>query len=104
MAETLLVYSDRVATAGKPAPTRMRLAVPTSGPVPVGSATPVHVLDGEREISGGSPDILWQGPATNGIGFVNQKGYFHCRQARHGGDRGTLQRALGGRADHGGEF
>ena len=76
VAETLLVYSDRVASAGRPAPARMRLAIPGDGPVPVWSATPVHVLDGDREISGGSPDVLWQGPATGGIGFVNQRGYF----------------------------
>ena len=76
VAETLLVFSDRVAAAGRPAPPRMRLAIPGGGPVPVWSATPVHVLDGNRVISGGSPDVLWQGPATGGIGFVNQRGYF----------------------------
>ena len=76
VAETLLVYSDRVATSGTPAPPRMRLAIPQDGPVLVGSATPVHLLDGAREVPGGSPDILWQGPATGGIGFVNQKGFF----------------------------
>ena len=76
VAETLLVYSDRMATAGRPAPPRMRLAIPGAGPVPVWSATPVHILDGDREVSGGSPDVLWQGPATGGIGFVNQRGYF----------------------------
>ena len=76
VAETLLVYSDRVAAAGRPAPARMRLAIPGGGPVPVWSATPVHVLDGPQVISGGSPDVLWQGPASGGIGFINQRGYF----------------------------
>ena len=76
VADTLLVYSDRVSLAQRPAPTWMRLAVPTASPVMVGSATPLHLLDGNRVISGGSSDILWQGPATNGIGFVSQKGYF----------------------------
>jgi len=76
VADTLLVYSDRVATAWQPAPPRMRLAIPTNGPVLVGSVTPIHLLDGAREVSGDSPRLLWQGPATNGIGFVNQKGYF----------------------------
>ena len=76
VAETLLVYSDRVKMEARPAPPWVRLAVPSSGPVLVGSATPVHVMDKEEEVSGGARSILWQGPATGGIGFVNQKGYF----------------------------
>lgn len=57
------------------AETSLRLLAPPN-PVLVGSATPLAVQDGARLIGGGSPRLLWQGPTTGGIGFVNQKGYF----------------------------
>jgi hypothetical protein len=85
VADMLLVYSDRPSQpvwrqtetfsvdAGTASSLRL-LARPA--PVVVGSATPLAVQDGARLIGGGSPRLLWQGPATNSIGFVNQKGYF----------------------------
>ncbi len=75
VAETLEVFSDRVVVGWKTAPARMRLAVPSAGPVPVGSVVPVQLLDGARVIPGSSPSLLWQG-AAGGVGFVTQGGYF----------------------------
>jgi hypothetical protein len=75
VAETLEVFSDRVILDGKPAPSRMQLAVPTSAPIPIGTTVPVRLLDGSHVISGSSPSLLWQGTAS-GIGFVSQRGDF----------------------------
>jgi len=87
VADMLLVYSDRAFQAGAPAlpsvtadaeaaqeDTPARLVVPTT-PVSVGRAVPLKIQDGGRLVSGASPAIVWQGPATGGVGFVNQKGY-----------------------------
>ncbi len=87
VADMLLVYSARAfqsvapalpsvtadAEAGQEGPAA-RLVVPTM-PVSVGRAVPLRVQDGGRLVSGASPAIVWQGPATSGVGFVNQKGY-----------------------------
>ncbi len=52
-----------------------RLLLPMSA-VPIGTAAPLRVADGERALSGNDRHILWQGMVTNGVGFVNQRGYF----------------------------
>jgi len=87
VADMLLVYSDRAFQAGAPAlpsvaadaeaaqeDSPAHLVVPLT-PVGVGRAVPLRVQDGGRLVSGASPAIVWQGPATGGVGFVNQKGY-----------------------------
>ena len=87
VADMLLVYSDRAAQADAPAlpattgddeagqeGTSAHVLVPTT-PVPVGSAVPLRLQDGSRIVPGSSSAIVWQGPATGGVGFVNQKGY-----------------------------
>jgi len=87
VADMLLVYSDRAFQPDAPAlpsvttdaeagqeDSSARLVVPLT-PVSVGRAVPLKVQDGRRLVSGGSPAIVWQGPTTGGVGFVNQKGY-----------------------------
>lgn len=87
VADMLLVYSDRAFQPTAPAlpsvtadaeaaqeSSSARLVVPLT-PVSVGRAVPLKVQDGARLISGASPAVVWQGPATGGVGFVNQKGY-----------------------------
>ncbi len=87
VADMLLVYSDRAFQAGAPAlPSVMadteaaqeepsaRLVVPLT-PVSVGRAVPLRVQDSGRLVPGASRAIIWQGPATGGVGFINQKGY-----------------------------
>ena len=79
VADMLLVYSDRAFQTGAPAlptqtATSAQVLVPTS-PLLSGSAVPLKVQDGDRVLSGSSPGIVWQGPVTGGVGFVNQKGY-----------------------------
>lgn len=89
VADLLCVYSDRAAVTFPPSSATdpeaseegaaqtvtnvsgPRLVVPP-GAVLVGSATPLAAWDGRRKLA----DVLWQGPATGGIGFVNQRGYF----------------------------
>jgi hypothetical protein len=75
VAETLEVFSSRVVATPTPAPANIRLAVPANTPITVGSLVPLSILDGNQTISGASPAILWQGPAS-GIGFVDQAGQF----------------------------
>ena len=88
VADMLLVYSDRAFQPDAPALPSVtadteaaqetpsaHLVVPST-PVSVGRAVPLKVQDGSRLISGTSPAVIWQGPATGGVGFVNQKGYF----------------------------
>ena len=87
VADMLLVYSDRAYQPDAPAlpavtadaetgreEAAARLVVPLM-PISVGRAVPLRVQDGIRLLPGASPAILWQGPATGGVGFVNQKGY-----------------------------
>jgi hypothetical protein len=87
VADMLLVFSDHAAQPDVPAlpavtgdaeaaqeDSSAHLVVPT-GPVSVGHAVPLKVQDGKRLISGTSSALVWQGPATGGVGFVNQKGY-----------------------------
>ena len=87
VADMLLVYSDRAFQPDAPAlPSETsdmeaaqegasaHLVVPST-PVSVGRAVTLKVQDGDRLVSGTSPVIIWQGPATGGVGFVNQKGY-----------------------------
>ncbi len=88
VADMLLVYSDRPFQSPAPllpAVTREAEAgqddappaqiLPPKTPVRVGTAVPLRVQDGSRLLPGIAPGIVWQGPATGGIGFVNQKGY-----------------------------
>jgi hypothetical protein len=93
VADMLLVYSDRAFQADAPAlpvvttpvvttdveaaqeGPSARLLVPTA-PVRLGQAVPLRVWDKGHPVSGASSEIVWQGPATGGIGFVNQQGYF----------------------------
>ena len=88
VADMLLVYSDRAfqqAAPALPLVTREAEAGQDDAPAPqivlpktplrVGLAVPLRVQDGPRVLSGSAPGILWQGPATGSIGFVNQKGY-----------------------------
>lgn len=104
VADMLLVYSDRAFQAGAPALPSVtadveaaqegsspRLVVPLI-PVSVGRAVPLKVQDGGRLVSGTSPAIVWQGPATGGVGFVNQKGYLITMSP----GRGTVAALYGG--------
>ncbi len=90
VADMLLVYSDQAYQSDAPAfpaitkdseggqesPARseLHLLLPASA-LFAGSAVPLKIRDGDKTLSGASPGVLWQGPATGGIGFVNQKGY-----------------------------
>lgn len=87
VADMLLVYSDRAFQPDAPAlppvavdaeaaqeDATAHLVVPLT-PVSAGRAVPLRVQDGDRLVSGASSSVIWQGPATGGVGFVNQKGY-----------------------------
>ena len=87
VADMLLVYSDHAYQPDAPALPAVtadaeaaqevpaaHLVVPLT-PITVGRAVPLRVQDGDRLVSGASPAIIWQGPTTGGVGFVNQKGY-----------------------------
>lgn len=88
VADMLLVYSDRAfqpavpllpavtrdAEAGQDDAPPAQILLPKT-PVRVGTAVPLRVQDGPHTLPGSAPGIVWQGPATGGIGFVNQKGY-----------------------------
>lgn len=96
VADMLLVYSDRADQASVPAlpaPTadaeagqednanneatgegKASIVLPPP-PLRVGVAAPLRIRDGVRTIAGSSLSIVWQGPVSSGIGFVNQKGY-----------------------------
>ena len=88
VADMLLVYSDEAYQRGVPAVPLLKsededgqegtapahLVLPTL-PILVGGAAALHVQDGDKVLPGSSPKVLWQGPVTGGIGFVNQKGY-----------------------------
>jgi len=90
VADMLLVYSDQAyqpdvpalpavsgdAEAGQEssAHSPARLLLPRL-PILVGNAVPLILQDGDKTLPGSTPGILWQGPATGGIGFVNQKGF-----------------------------
>ena len=48
-----------------------------SAPLLVGTVTPLSITSGDgRTVAGDNSSVLWQGSATGGIGFINQKGYF----------------------------
>ena len=90
VADMLLVYSDRAFQPDAPALPSVtagatdselaqegpsaRIIVPAV-PLRVGLAVPLKVQASGKVVSGSSPGIIWQGPATGGVGFVNQKGY-----------------------------
>ncbi len=94
VADMLLVYSDRAFQADAPAlpavtadaeagqeeaeftkalPAAQIVLPPT--PLRVGVAAALRLQVGSRTLPGSAPSILWQGPATGRLGFVNQKGY-----------------------------
>ena len=90
VADMLLVYSDRAFQPDAPALPAVTAATadPESGqagpsarivvpavPLHVGLAVPLKVQAAGKVVSGSSSGIIWQGPATGGVGFVNQKGY-----------------------------
>ena len=83
VADMLLVYSDRAYQSLAPL-LPLTLASDDTPPaaillpntaVRVGTAVPLKLQVGLKMLSGSAPGIVWQGPATGGIGFVNQKGY-----------------------------
>ena len=88
VADMLLVYSDRAFQANAPArpsitpdteagqedPSITKIVLP-SAVLHRGTAVPLRLQDGSRLLSGAAPGILWQGPVTGGVGFVNQNGY-----------------------------
>jgi len=83
VADMLLVYSDRAYQSPVPL-LPLTLASDDTPPaaillpntaVRVGTAVPLKLQVGLKMLSGSAPGIVWQGPATGGIGFVNQKGY-----------------------------
>jgi hypothetical protein len=92
VADMLLIYSDRAYQADAPAvitavttdaeagqedaPTipAAQVILPDA-PLRVGSAVPLKLHAGSKLLPGSAPGILWQGPVTGGVGFVNQKGY-----------------------------
>ena len=80
VADMLLVYSDRAYQS--PASLLPPMASDSDAvitlpatPLRVGTTTPLRLQVGTHTLSGSAPSIVWQGPATGGIGFVNQKGY-----------------------------
>lgn len=82
VADMIMVYSDRAYQSVAPAlpaatatTQSVKLLVPTA-PIFAGSAVPLKLQEGDRVLPGSSESIVWQGPASGGIGFVNQKGYF----------------------------
>ncbi len=83
VADMLLVYSDRpyqppaplLPTPTAEADTPMAQIVLPKVPIRVGTAVSLRLSVGSRQLSGSAPGIVWSGPATGGIGFVNQKGY-----------------------------
>jgi len=58
----------------QPVPASARI-VPASSTVVVGSGTAIAVYDGDRLIPSNSSDLIWRGPAGDGVAFVNQAGY-----------------------------
>ena len=83
VADMLLVYSDLAYQS--PAPllpltlvsddtSPAAILLPNTA-VRVGTAVPLKLQAGLKILSGSAPGIIWQGPVTGGIGFVNQKGY-----------------------------
>ena len=83
VADMLLVYSDRAYQSLAPL-LPLTLASDDTPPaaillpntaVRVGTAVLLKLQVGLKMLSGSAPGIVWQGPATGGIGFVNQKGY-----------------------------
>ena len=75
VADMLLVYSDQAYLQGiQPGLSSAQIVLPPA-PIIVGSALPLKVQDGGKIFAGSSSKILWQGPITGGVGFVNQKGY-----------------------------
>ncbi|MGI4789658.1 MAG: phosphodiester glycosidase family protein [Janthinobacterium lividum] len=88
VADMLLVYSDRAlqtdapalptltgeAEAGQDDTPPAQIVLPKSA-LRVGIAIPLRLQEGTRTLPGSTPGILWQGPVSGGIGFVNQKGY-----------------------------
>ena len=49
--------------------------VPAASSVTVGSGTAIAVYDGDRRIPATSSDLIWRGPAGDGVAFVNQGGF-----------------------------
>jgi len=49
--------------------------IPGSSTVVVGNGTAIAVYDGDNRIPSNSSDLIWRGPAGNGVAFVNQSGY-----------------------------
>ena len=83
VADMLLVYSDRAYQSLAPLlPLTLvsddtppaAILLPNTA-VRVGTAVLLKLQVGLKMLSGSAPGIVWQGPATGGIGFVNQKGY-----------------------------
>ncbi len=79
VADMLLVYSDRGFQQAPPLGTMpssngAQITLPPT-PLRVGMAVPLTLRDGSRTVPGSAPGIVWSGPASGGIGFVNQKGY-----------------------------
>jgi len=105
VADMLLVYSDRAFQPCAPALPAVaadaeaaqeealaHLVVPLT-PLSVGRAVPLRVQDGDHLVSGASSAVVWQGPATGGVGFVNQKGYLITVAP----GKGTIAALYGGR-------
>ena len=117
VADMLLVYSDRAFQTDAPAlpapvidgeaaqeGTAARIVLPAL-PLRVGLAVPLKVQIGGRLLAGSAPGIVWQGPVTGGIGFVNQKGYLITAApgtgtlaALYGGQRLTAAVTIAGAA------
>ena len=91
VADMLLVYSDQAfqtnapalptvttdAEAGQDDPQSMptaRIVLPSVS-LHVGAAVLLRLQDGSQTLPGSAAGILWQGPVSGGVGFVNQKGY-----------------------------
>ena len=88
VSDMLLVYSDRAfqkavpllpndrldAEAGQDDAPRPQIVLPKT-PLRVGTAIPLRLQDDLRLLPGSASEIVWAGPVTGGIGFVNQKGY-----------------------------
>ena len=91
VADMLLVYSNRAYQADAPAlphvtadaeaeqedalATAAAQIVLPKTVLRVGIAAPLRLQNGLQLLPGSAPGILWQGPVSGGVGFVNQKGY-----------------------------
>ncbi|MEO7718677.1 MAG: phosphodiester glycosidase family protein [Capsulimonas sp.] len=50
--------------------------VAAASTLPIGGVTTLKIVDGAKTIKGDAAEVIWQGPASGGAGFVDQSGGF----------------------------